>query len=214
VQDTAGPTITGASVSHGDEASRIVSYSLGAADDYSGVAQMRVLVSGEDWRPWVAYSPSGTVVLPDGWGTFGITFQVMDGVGNASATQFAGAVTRTAPVTPVLRQIDNLGNLRSCGASPETACSDVVKKFRTSISSAVLPDTNLLLKAWRNVNGSWVETSTSPFMWEPINGRWTIDMTVTANLLAGVWRFQAQVPRDPENVTAFGASEYQYLRIS
>ena len=214
VQDTSGPTITSASISKADETSRYVQYSLGASDDYSGVAQMRVLVSGEDWRPWVAYSPSGTVVLPDGWGRFGITFQVMDGAGNVSGTQFAGAATRTATVTPTLRQIDNNGNVRSCGSTPEAPCSDVVKKFRTTISSALLPDTSVLLKAWRYVNGSWVETSSSPFMSEPINGRWTIDMTVTANLLSGVWRFQAQVPRDPEDATSFGASDYQYLRIS
>lgn len=212
IQDVTGPGLTG-SVSKTDPAGRVVSYSLGATDDYNAVTQMRVLVSGEDWRPWVSFSPTGTVVLPDGYGRFGVSFQVMDAAGNASAALFAGAVNRTAPVTLTLRQIDNLGNLRTCGSSEAAPCTDVVKKFRTSIDSPIVPNTNLLLKAWRNVNGSWVETSTSPFMLEAIAGRRTVDMTITANLLAGVWRFQAQVPRDGD-VSEFAASGYQYLRIS
>ena len=211
IQDVTGPALTGG-VSKADPAGRVVSYSLNATDDYNAVTQMRVLVSGEDWRPWVPFSPTGTVVLPDGYGRFGLSFQVMDAAGNASAPLFAGAVTRTAPVSLTLRQIDNLGNLRSCGTSEAAPCTDVVKKFRTTIDSPIVPNTNLLLKAWRNVNGVWVETSTSPFMFEPIAGRRTVDMTITANLLAGLWRFQAQVPRDGD-VTDFAASGYQFLRI-
>lgn len=208
--DTAPPTITGAGLSHGDEASQYVGYSLSATDNASGVTQMRVFVNGAA-RSWVAYSPSGHVVLPDGYGNFGIGFQVMDGAGNASPVHFAGSVTRKAAVGLALNQIDNYGNDRSCGDSYETACSAVVRKFRTSISSPISPDANLLLKAWRYYNGAWHETSTSPFMYEAINGRSTIDMTVTANLLAGVWRFQAQVP--VTGTTQFAASNYQYLRI-
>jgi hypothetical protein len=212
IQDVTGPTLTGG-VSKADPAGRFVSYALSATDDYHAVTQMRVLVSGEDWRTWVPYAPSGTVVLPDGYGRFGMTFQVMDAAGNVSAPLFAGAVTRTAPVSLTLNQIDNLGNVRSCGSTEASACLPVVKKFRTTIDGPIVPNTNLLLKAWRNVNGTWVETTTSPFMLEAIAGRRTVDMTITANLLAGVWRFQAQVPRDGD-VSEFAASGYQYLRFS
>ena len=77
----------------------------------------------------------------------------------------------------------------------------------------MLPPTDLLLKAWRNVNGTWVETSSSPFMRASITGS-VIDQQVTANLLAGLWRFQSQVPNAPDGTTAFApASEFQYLRI-
>lgn len=214
VQDTTGPTITGASVALGHHTWQAVNYSLNASDSLSQVTQMRVLVSGGDWRPWVPYASSGTVLLPaDGYGTFGITFQVADSAGNVSQPAYAGAVTRTADVGVGLRQIDNNGNLRSCGSTEAAPCSDVVKRFRISISSARVPDTNVLLKAWRKINGTWTETSTSPFMYEWIGGRTTIDMTVTANLLNGLWRFQAQVPRSTDGSTAFGSSEYQYLLI-
>lgn len=211
VQDLVPPTVTGAGVALGDPASRYVSYSLSASDSLSPITQMRLLVSGEDWRPWVPYSPNGTVVLPDGYGRFGVSFQVMDSAGNVSAPHFAGAVTRTAPVSLGLHQIDNSGNLRSCGSEAQP-CTDIVKRFRVNISSPVLPRTDLLFKAWRNVNGVWVETSTSPFMRLGITGS-TIDFGVSANLLAGVWRFQAQVPRDVDGVTDFAASGYQFLRI-
>lgn len=211
VQDLGAPVISGASVALNDPTSRHVNYTLAASDSLSSVTQMRLQVSGEAWRPWVPYSSSGTVVLPDGYGRFGVTFQVMDAAGNVSAQQFAGAVTRTAAVGLNLVQIDNNGNVRSCGSEAQP-CSDVVKRFRVTISSAVLPRTDLLFKAWRNINGTWVETSTSPFMRMSITGT-VMAFPVTANLLSGVWRFQAQVPHDADGVTAFGASEYQYLRI-
>lgn len=208
--DTTSPTITTASLAHPDPASQHVSFSLSASDNASAVTQMRVFVNGAE-RPWVAYASSGTVVLPDGYGTFGIGFQVMDAAGNASSVHFAGAVNRRAAVALTLNQVDNNGNVRSCGSDETAPCSDVVKKFRTVINSPVSPSTNLLLKAWRKIDGSWIETSTSPFMYEAISGRSVITMEVTANLLKGIWRFQSQVP--VTDATQFSASNYQYLRL-
>jgi hypothetical protein len=111
-----------------------------------------------------------------------------------------------------LRQIDNNGNLRSCGFTETAPCGDVVKRFRASISSPVLPDTDLLLKAWRLVNGTWIETTSSPLQRMAITGP-TVDFGLQANLMSGLWRFQSQIPRDPEGITDFAASDYQYLRI-
>lgn len=207
--DTTAPAITGTSLSHSDPAAEAVGFSLSATDNAGAVTHMRAIVNGAE-RPWGAYASSGSVVLP-GYGTFGIGFQVKDAAGNVSAIHYAGSVTRLAAVGLTLNQIDNYGNVRSCGSTETNPCSDVVKKFRTTISSAVSPNANLLLKAWRNINGSWVETSTSPFMYQAINGRWVIDMEVTAGLMNGIWRFQAQVPTTA--ATQFGASGYQYLRI-
>lgn len=207
--DTTAPTITGASLHYPDPAAESVAFSLSATDNASAVTYMRALVNGAE-RPWGAFATNGTVVLP-GYGTFGIGFQVMDAAGNISAVHYAGAVQRRAQVTLGLNQIDNYGNVRSCGSSETSPCSDVVKKFRTTITSALSPQTNLLLKAWRKIDGSWVETTNSPFMYTAINGRSVIDMEITAGLMNGIWRFQAQVP--VTDATQFGASAYQYLRI-
>jgi hypothetical protein len=160
----------------------------------------------------VPYAASGTVVLPDGYGSYGLSFQVRDAAENVSAVAFGGSVTRLGRVAVALRQIDNNGNLRSCGFTETAPCGDVVKRFRASISSPVLPDTDLLLKAWRLVNGTWVETTSSPLQRMAITGP-TVDFGLQANLMSGLWRFQSQIPRDPEGITDFAASDYQYLRI-
>ena len=214
VQDTTAPTLGKPVLTHSDPASRTVGFSLDAADDIGPVSQMRVRVGPDEaeFRPWVEFSPTGTVILPDRYGTFTVWFQVMDAAGNVSLERAADNVTRTAPVSLNLQQIDNNGNVRSCGSSDASPCSDVVKKFRATISSAQLPDVDLLVKAWRLVDGSWVETSQSPFMRMAITGP-VMEFEFTANALAGVWRFQVQVPRDPEGATDFAASNYQYLRI-
>ena len=214
VQDTTAPTLGKPLVTHSDPTSRTVSFSLDAGDDMGTVSQMRVRVGPDEaeFRPWVDFVPSGTVILPDRYGTFTIWFQVMDPSGNVSFERAADNVTRTAAVGLTLQQIDNNGNVRSCGATETQPCSDVVRKFRNTISSPVLPDVDLLVKAWRLVNGSWIETDPSPHMRMAISGH-VMEFEFTANALAGVWRFQTQVPRDPEGVTDFGASNYQYLRI-
>ena len=208
--DTAAPSITGVSLSHGDPASQFVAFTLSAVDDVE-VTQMRAIVNGEP-RPWNGFATSGTVVLPDGYGNFGIGFEVSDSSGNVSATSFAGTVTRRAAVSLALVQVDNNGNVRSCGGSESNPCSDVVKKFRTTISSAYSPPADLLMKAWRKINGAWVESSRSPFERSPIDGRTVITQTFTDRLIAGVWRFQTQVPITV--ATQFAGSEYTYLRIS
>ena len=135
------------------------------------------------------------LVLPDGYGTYGIGFQVRDAAGNASPTQYAGSVERLAAVGLALVQVDNNGNVRSCGSSESAACSSVVKKFRTTITAAASPPADLLFRAWRRINGVWTETTASPYMREAIGGRTSITMTVTATLAAGLWRFQTSVPR-------------------
>ena len=211
-RDTTPPSLAQPAASLTAPDSRTVAFSLTAADNSGAISHMRVKVSGEDWRPWVDYMPAGTVILPDRWGPFTVWFQVRDPSGNVSFERAAPNVARTAEPSLVLRQIDNNGNLRSCGSSSAAPCSDVVRRFRTTIGSPILPPTDLLLKAWRNINGDWVETSPSPFMRAAITGS-VIDIQVTANLLAGVWRFQSQVPNAPDGSTAFAASEYQYLRI-
>lgn len=213
VQDTTDPTLGKPVVTHSDPASRTVSFSLDAADD-TGVTQMRVRVGPDEasFRPWVDFVPNGTVILPDRYGTFTIWFQVSDAAGNVSFERAADNVTRTAPVSLTLQQIDNNGNVRSCGSSDAAPCSDIVRKFRTTISCPVLPDVDLLVKAWRLVDGSWVETNPSPHMRMTITGN-VMEFEFTPNALPGIWRFQTQVPRDPEGVTDFGASNYQYLRV-
>lgn len=208
--DTSAPSITGVSISHGDPASQFVGFTLSAVDDVT-VTQMRAIVNGEP-RPWNGFATSGTVVLPDGYGNFGIGFEVSDSSGNVSPTAFAGTVTRQAAVSLALVQVDNNGNVRSCGGSEANPCSDVVKKFRTTISSAYSPPADLLMKAWRKVNGDWVESSRSPFERSPIDGRTVITQTFTDSLIAGVWRFQTQVPVTV--ATQFAGSAYAYLRIS
>ena len=93
-----------------------LSASLGPAADNVAVTQMQVIVNGAE-RAWVDYVTSGTVVLPDGYGTFGIGFRVRDAAGNESTTYFAGAVERRAAVGLVLNQVDNNDNVRSCGST-------------------------------------------------------------------------------------------------
>jgi hypothetical protein len=160
----------------------------------------------------VPFSPTGTVILPDAYGVFTVWFQVRDAAGNVSFERAADNVTRTAQVAVSLVQTDNNGNVRSCGGTEASPCSDVVKRFRATISSPVLPPTDLLFKAWRKINGQWVETSTSPFMRLAITGT-VVNINVTANLLNGLWRFQAQVPQAANGPTSFAASQYQYLLI-
>lgn len=209
VTDKGKPVISTSAISHPGNDSPYVSFSLHAADALSSVTQLRVRVNGSP-RPWVPYVEGGTIVLPDGWGTFGIGFDVMDEFGNVSDTSYAGAVHRIAQPSVGLRQIDNHGNLRSCGSSQASPCSDVVKKLRTTLSAPFVPSTNMLIKAWRLDNGSWLEAR-SPYFVSTLAGRSVLDFTITDNLRLGIWRFQAQVP--VTDASAFASSDFQYLRI-
>jgi hypothetical protein len=209
VTDSSPPVITTAAISHPGNDSQYVGFSITATDALSSVTQLRVRVNG-DPRPWVPFVAGGTIVLPDGWGTFGIGFDVMDEFGNVSTTYYAGAVHRIAQPSVTLRQIDNNGNLRSCGSTQSNPCSDIVKKLRTTLSAPFVPDTNMLIKAWRLDNGSWLEAR-SPYFVSTLAGRSVLDFTITDNLRVGIWRFQAQVPVTV--ASAFTSSDYQYLRI-
>jgi Prokaryotic phospholipase A2 len=185
-----------------------------AATDNVGVTEMRVRVSGEEWRSWVPYARSGTVVLPDQYGVFTIWFQVRDAAGNQSFERAADNVTRSATVDLTLNQVLDNGTVRTCGSTQTNPCSDVAKRFRATISSPITPQVDLLLKAWRLVNGSWVETSSSPFKRYTITGTtMTLDPFSDTTLLNGLWRFQLQVPRASDGRTDFGASNYQYRQI-
>lgn len=211
--DKTAPTLEKPVATLSQSASTTVSYSIAAVDDSGTVSDMRVKISGGDWGPWVAYAPNGIIALPDRYGPFTIWFQVRDGSGNLSFERAADNVTRTAAVSLDLRQVDNNGTVRSCGSSETSPCSDVVKKFRATISSEVLPKTDLLVKLWRNVNGTWTETQQSPFARYPISSS-TVNFDFPPGALAGLWRVQVQVPRDDVNYTDFAASPYQYIQKS
>ena len=211
VQDTEGPLLGKPIVTRSDQNSAFVPFSLDASDP-SGVTQMRVRLGPveSEWRSWQDFSPSGTVVLP-GYGDYMIWFQVRDAYGNESLERATDLITRTAAVGLNLQQVDNNGNVRSCGSSESTACSNVVRKFRATISGDVLPKTDLLVKLWRYVNGTWVETDPSPYARYPISSS-TVNFEFPSGAVAGLWRVQVQVPRDDANHTDFAASGYQYIQ--
>jgi hypothetical protein len=206
--DTTPPTITGASVAKGDPASQYASFGLAATDNSGAVTQMRLSVNGA-WRDWVPYATGGTIVLPDSYGPFTIAFQVADARGNVSGVATAGTVSRIAAVSTTLVQVDNNGNVRSCGTEIYP-CTPVVKKFRITVSAPVTPPADILVKAWRLVNGTWVETTATPYRRLAMGS--VSGFEVTENLLAGKWRFQVQIP--VTGSTSFASSDYQFLTIT
>ena len=208
--DTTPPTLGKPAVSLAAVDSRTVNFALAASDDRSGpeAMQLRVRVSGEDWRPWVAYVAGGTVVLPDRYGPFTVWFQVRDAAGNLSFERAGDNVTRTAQPTVTLQQITNLGVTRSCGAE-SNPCSDAATSFRVTISSPVLPPGFLQIRRWRLIDGSWVEGDKVYFAIDRSTFEWTFPPTATK----GLWRFQAAVPADPGGTTGYAESGVQYLRL-
>jgi hypothetical protein len=206
--DSTPPTITGASVAKGDPASQYATFGLAANDNSGAVTKMRLSVNGA-WRDWVPYLTDGTIVLPDSYGPFTIAFQVADARNNVSGVATAGTVSRIAPVSTSLVQVDKSGAVRTCGTEIKP-CTSVVKKFRITVSAPITPPADVLVKAWRLVNGAWVETAATPYRRLAMGT--VLGFEVTENLLAGKWRFQVQIP--VTGSTAFAASDYQFLAIT
>jgi hypothetical protein len=157
----------------------------------------------------VPYVASGTVILPDSYGTFTVWFQVRDAAGNLSLERAGDNVTRTAQPTIALVQTDANDNERVCGATQVTRCTDAATRFRMTLSSPVLPPGFLQLRRWRLVNGTWVEGATEYFAIDRSVYAYTFPTTSTK----GLWRFQAAVPASPSGTTAFASSAYQYLLL-
>jgi hypothetical protein len=98
--DTNAPTAT-VSIAGGAShiATRNVTVTLTATDDYSGVSQMRVRHAGDAWGAWTAYAASVSATLPAGDGTKTFEAQFVDGVGNTTATISDTIVLDTLPPT-------------------------------------------------------------------------------------------------------------------
>lgn len=214
LQDTTAPTLGKPIATRSDGNSAYLSFALDAADNSGSVSQMRVRLGPveSEWRAWQDFVANGTVVLP-GYGDYMIWFEVMDPYGNVSSARATDVIKRTAAVNLNLQQVDNNGNVRSCGSTETTPCSDIVKKFRTTITSDVLPKMDLLVKLWRYVNGTWTETNPSPFARYAITSS-TVNFEFPSGAIAGLWRVQVQVQRDDYNYTDFAASNYQYIQKS
>lgn len=143
-----------------------------------------------------------------------------------------GGIVSPSPVSSgtvylALRQVDNNKNLRSCGSAETSACTDVVRKFRATVTLGnPTIKVDLLLKAWRKIDGKWVESSSSPFRRYALSRPGTVNINPLcakapaqphsgcSRLLAGLWRFQVQVPKASNGSTTFAASNYQYVNLT